>query len=194
MMSSSPLTPTTYASEISPRWSHGWSLALSVALIVLGVIAVVLPQIGGLAVTLYFGWLLLLSGVALLLFAWRTHAAGVMASQVLVGVVSGLIGGFLIAKPGAGLASLTLLLAGYLLLEGLLELTAAFRVRPRAGRTWLIVDGVVALVIAAAIVTSWPSSAAWIVGTLVGINLIFGGISRLMVTGAVRRHVGVLGV
>ena len=192
-MSSSPVTPSLLPG-ISPRFSHGWSVGLSVVLIALGVIAVALPQIGGLAVALYFGWLLLLGGVALLLFAWRTHAGGVMNLQVGLGVLYVLIGIFLIARPGAGLASLTLLLAGYLLLEGLLELAAAFRLRPAAGRTWLLIDGVVALVLAAMIVTSWPSSAAWVVGTLVGINLIFGGVSRLMVTGAVRRHVGVMGI
>lgn len=192
-MSSSPVTASLLP-EISPRWSHGWSVALSVVLIVLGLIAVILPQIGGLAIALYFGWLLLLGGAALLVFAWRTHAAGVMSLQVVLGLVYVLLGLFLILKPGAGLASLTLLLAGYLLIEGILELTAAFRVRPAAGRTWLIIDGVVALVLAAMIVTSWPSSATWVVGTLVGINMIFGGISRLMVTGAVRRHVGVLGI
>ena len=192
-MSSSPLSPSLLP-EISPRWSHGWSVALSVVLIVLGLIAVALPQVGGLAVALYFGWLLLLGGVALLLFAWRTHAAGVMSLQVVLGIVYLLIGIFLLTRPAAGLASLTLLLAGYLLVEGILELLAAFRVRPAAGRTWLVIDGVVALVLAVMIVTSWPSSAAWVVGTLVGINLIFGGISRLMVTGAVRRHVGVLGI
>ncbi len=192
-MSSSPLSPSLLP-EISPRWSHGWSVALSVVLIVLGLIAVALPQVGGLAVALYFGWLLLLGGVALLLFAWRTHAGGVLSLQVALGLLYVLIGLFLILKPGAGLASLTLLLAGYLLMEGLLELLAAFRVRPAAGRTLLVIDGVVALVLATMIVTSWPSSAAWVVGTLVGINLIFGGISRLMVTGAVRRHAGVLGI
>ena len=192
-MSSSQVSPSLVP-QIQPRWSHGWSVALSVALIVIGLIAVTLPEIGGLAVALYFGWLLLLAGVALLLFAWRTHAAGVLPLQAGLGILYVLLGLFLILKPGAGLASLTLLLAGYLLLEGLLELTAAFRARPAAGRTWLIIDGVVALVLALMIVTSWPSSAAWVVGTLVGINLIFGGISRLMVTGAVRRHVGVLGI
>lgn len=192
-MSSSPLSPSLLP-EISPRWSHGWSIALSVVLILLGLIAVTLPQIGGLAVALYFGWLLLLGGVALLVFAWWTHAAGVMSLQAVLGAVYVLIGGFLITRPAAGLASLTLLLAGYLLIEGLLELTAAFRVQPRAGRTWLVIDGVVALVLAVMIVTSWPSSAAWVVGTLVGINMIIGGVSRLMVTNAVRRHVGVLGI
>ena len=123
-MSSSPLFPSLLP-EISPRWSHGWSVALSVVLIVLGLIAVALPRTSGLALALYFGWLLLLGGVALLVFAWRTHAAGVMSLQVALGLVYVLIGLFLILKPGAGLASLTLLLAGYLLLEGLLELTTA---------------------------------------------------------------------
>ena len=192
-MSSSPLSPPLLPA-LSPRWSHGWSTALSIALIVIGLIAVVLPQVGGIAVALYFGWLLLLAGFALLLLAWRTHTTGVLPLQLGLGIVYVLVGLFLILKPGAGLASLTLLLAGYLLLEGLLELTTAFRAPQRAGRTWLLVDGVVALVLAVMIVTSWPSSAAWVVGTLVGINLILGGVSRLMVTGAVRRHTGALGV
>ncbi len=192
-MSSSPLSPSLVPA-VSPRWSHGWSTTLSIALIVIGLVAVALPQAGGLAVALYFGWLMLLAGAALLLLAWRTHAAEVMPLQVGLGIIYVLLGLFLILKPGAGLASLTLLLAGYLLLEGLLELLTAFRARPQAGRTWLIVDGAVALVLALMIVTSWPSSAAWVVGTLVGINLIFSGISRLMVTGAVRRHVDVLKV
>ena len=191
-MSSSPLSPSLLPA-LSPRWSHGWSTALSIALIVIGLIAVVLPQVGGLAVALYFGWLLLLAGVALLLLAWRTHTTGVLPLQVGLGVIYILVALFLILKPGAGLASLTLLLAGYLLIEGLLELTAAFRAPQRAGRTWLLIDGIVALILALMIVTSWPSSAAWVVGTLVGLNLIFGGVSRLMVTGAVRRHAGALG-
>ena len=142
-MSTSPLSPSLLPA-VSPRWSHGWSTTLSIALIVLGVIAIALPQIGGLAVALYFGWLLLLAGVALLLLAWRTHAARVLPLQVGLGIVYVLVALFLILKPGAGLASLTLLLAGYLLLEGLLELTAAFRARPRAGQTWLVIEGVVA--------------------------------------------------
>ncbi len=101
MMSSSPLSPSLLPA-ISPRWSHGWSTALSIALIVTGLIAVALPQIGGLAVALYFGWLLLLAGVALLLLAWRTHAAGAFPLQAGLGVVYVFVALFLLLKPRGG--------------------------------------------------------------------------------------------
>lgn len=190
-MSTFPVSPMPVVSE---RWSHGWSTAWAVLLIVLGVIAVVLPNIGGLALTLYFGWLLVLGGIAFLLFAWRTHARGVVWFQVLLGVVYLLIGAFLVFHPLSGLLTLTVVLAAYLLAEGVLELVVAFRARPAAGRGWLVMDGVIALVIAMMIFASWPGSSVWAIGTLVGINMIFSGISRLMVGGAVRRHVGLLGI
>lgn len=190
-MSTFPVSPVPAVSE---RWSHGWSTAWSVLLIALGFIAVILPNVGGVALTLYFGWLLVLGGIAFLLFATRTHARGVMWFQIALAVVYLLIGLFLIFHPLAALATLTVLLAGYLAVEGVLELLVAFRARPAAGRGWLVMDGVIALVIAAMILASWPASSVWAIGTLVGINLIFSGISRLMAGGAVRRHVGLLGV
>lgn len=179
---------------VSERWSHGWSTAWSVLLIVLGVIAVVLPNVGGLALTVYFGWLLLFGGLALLLFAWRTHARGVVWFQALLGVVYLLIGIYLIFHPLSGLATLTVLLAAYLFVEGVLELVVAARARPAAGRGWLFLDGIIALVIAVMIWASWPASSVWAIGTLVGINMMFSGFSRLMAGGAVRRHVGLLEV
>ena len=184
--------PTTSVPVVHERWSHGWSTAWGVALIVLGLIAVILPNIGGLALTLFFGWLLALGGIAFLMFAWRSHARGVIWIQALLGVVYLLIGGFLILHPLSGMVTLTVLLAAYLLVEGVLELLLAYRSQPSAGRGWLVMDGVIALAIAAMILSAWPASSVWAIGTLVGINLIFSGISRLMVTGAVRRHTGLL--
>lgn len=190
-MSTLPISPLP---AVSDRWSHGWSNAWSVLLVVLGLVAVVLPNIGGIALTLYFGWLLVLGGVAYILFALRTHARSVMWLQIGLGVLYLLIGGFLISHPLAALATLTVVLAAYLAVEGILELIVAFHARPAAGRGWLIMDGVIALVIAVMILSAWPASSVWAIGTLVGINMIFGGISRLMVGGAVRRHVGLLAV
>jgi uncharacterized membrane protein HdeD (DUF308 family) len=88
-----------------------------------------------------------------------------------------------------GLASLTLAIAIYLLIEGVLEFVLSFQIRPAHGSGWLLVDGIITLVLAVMIWSTWPSSALWVVGTLVGISMFFSGITRLMLSVAVRRIV-----
>jgi uncharacterized membrane protein HdeD (DUF308 family) len=89
----------------------------------------------------------------------------------------------------AGLASLTLAIAVYLFIEGVLELVLSFQMRPAAGTGWLMVDGIITLVLAVMIWSTWPSSAVWVVGTLIGISMFFSGITRLMLSMSVRRIV-----
>jgi len=95
-------------------------------------------------------------------------------------------------NPVAGLASLTLALAVYLLFEAVLELVLSFRLRPLPGSGWLLLDGIVTLILAILIWRSWPSSSAWAIGTLVGISMLFSGIARLMLSVAARRLVSKL--
>jgi len=104
-------------------------------------------------------------------------------------MVYGAIGFYLLASPVAGLASLTLAIAIYLLIEAVLEFVLSFQLRPAPGSGWLRVDGVITLVLAVLIWSTWPSSALWLVGTLVGISMFFSGITRLMLSMAVRRIV-----
>jgi uncharacterized membrane protein HdeD (DUF308 family) len=80
----------------------------------------------------------------------------------------------------AGVLTLTLVLAAYLVVEGIIEMAVFFRLRSLPGAVWFFVDGVVSLLIAALIVAHWPSSSVWALGTLVGISLIFSGMARLM--------------
>jgi hypothetical protein len=96
------------------------------------------------------------------------------------------------APPCSGLASLTLALAIYLFAEGVLELVLAFVVRPILGSGWLILDGIITLILAGMIWKTWPSSTEWVIGTLVGISMLFSGISRLMLSLAARRLVSKL--
>jgi uncharacterized membrane protein HdeD (DUF308 family) len=88
--------------------------------------------------------------------------------------------------PVAGLVSLTIALAIYLFLEAILEFVLGFTLRPLPGTGWLIFDGVVTLILAIMIWRTWPTSAPWIIGTLVGISMLFSGISRLMLSLAAR--------
>lgn len=101
----------------------------------------------------------------------------------------GVIGFYLLARPVAGLASLTFAVAIYLFIEGVLEFILSFQLRPAPGTGWLLVDGIITLVLALMIWSTWPSSAAWVIGTLVGISMFFSGATRLMLSLAVRRIV-----
>jgi uncharacterized membrane protein HdeD (DUF308 family) len=166
-----------------------WSIVFSVLMIAAGVLAICVPVIAGVAVTAIVGWLLIFSGLLHVGFAWRAGRASAVVWEILLGIVYGVIGFYLVASPVAGLASLTLAIAVYLLIEGVLEFVLSLRMRPAPGSGWLLVDGVVTLILALMIWSTWPSSAAWVVGTLIGISMLFSGITRLMLSLAVRRIV-----
>jgi len=166
-----------------------WSIVLSVLLMVAGLIAIALPIIAGIAITVIVGWLLIFSGVLHLAFAWGGRRPGMVTWQILLGLAYGLIGFYVLANPLAGLAGLTFAIAIYLFVEGVLEFMLSFQLRPAAGSGWLLFDGIVTLILAVMIWSTWPSSAAWVVGVLVGISMFFSGMTRLMLSLAVRRIV-----
>jgi uncharacterized membrane protein HdeD (DUF308 family) len=164
-----------------------WSIVLSVLMIVTGMLAIMLPMVAGIAVTAIVGWLLIFSGALHLAFAWRGGHASAIVWELLLGVAYGVIGFYVLANPVAGLASLTIAVAIYLFVEGVLEFVLSFQLRPAPGAGWLLVDGIITLVLAVVIWRTLPSSAAWVVGTLVGISMLFSGITRLLLSLAVRR-------
>jgi len=169
--------------------SVGWSIALSVLMILTGVLAIVIPPVAGIAVLVVVAWLLMFSGAAHLVFAWHTRTAGGMVWELLLGILYILVGVYALLNPVAGLASLTLVLAIYLFMEAVLELILSFRLRPLPGSNWLLFDGIITLILAVLIWRSWPSSSEWVIGTLVGISMLFSGAARLSLSLAARRVV-----
>jgi uncharacterized membrane protein HdeD (DUF308 family) len=169
------------------RRATTWSIVLSILMMATGVLAIGLPMMAGIAVTALVGWLLIFSGALHLAFAWRGGRAGAVVWEILLGVAYGVIGFYVLANPVAGLASLTFALALYLFVEGVLEFILSFQLGPAPGAGWLLVDGIVTIVLAIMIWSTWPSSAVWVIGTLVGISMLFSGITRLMLSMAVRR-------
>jgi uncharacterized membrane protein HdeD (DUF308 family) len=174
------------------KQSIGWSIALSVLMILAGILAIVVPVAAGIAVTVFIGWLLVFSGAAHLVFAWHTRTTGGFIWELLLGIAYILVGAYVLSHPVAGLASLTLALAIYLFAKGILELVLSFRLRPMAASTWLLLDGVITLILAILIWRSWPSSSPWVIGTLVGISMLFSGVSRLMLSMGARSVVAKL--
>jgi uncharacterized membrane protein HdeD (DUF308 family) len=138
--------------------SVGWSIGLSLLMIVAGLLAIALPQVAGITVSLLVAWLLVLCGVAHLVFAWHRRTTGGMLWELLLGVLYVGVGVYVWLRPVAGLATLTLLLAIYLFAEGVLEFVLAFVVRPLPGSSWLILDGIVTLILGVLIWKTWPSS------------------------------------
>lgn len=164
-----------------------WSIVLSLLMIVAGVFAICLPLVAGVAFESFVAWLLLFSAALHLAFAWRGHNSGGVLWEVLVGLTYGVFGFYLLARPLVGLAAITLTVVFYLLAKAVLEFVQWFQRRTAPGRAWLCVDGIISLVLAVMIWATWPSSAAWVVGTLIGFSMLFSGLSRLVLSLAVRR-------
>jgi uncharacterized membrane protein HdeD (DUF308 family) len=125
-------------------------------------------------------------------FGWHIRGIGGAFWQVLLGAIYIGAGVYLLAHPVAGLVTLTLALAIYLFAEGLLELILSFQIRPRQGWGWLLLDGIVTLILSVMIWRTWPMSTEWVIGTLVGISMIFSGATRLMLSLAAGRLVNKL--
>jgi uncharacterized membrane protein HdeD (DUF308 family) len=174
------------ASEIV-RQASTWSIVWGLSLIVLGVLAVGSPLLAAIAVNAAIAWLIVLAGVVHVIIAFHSHRAGSLIWRLLVGIAYVCFGGYLIAHPVLGVASLTLLLASLFLIEGILDIVLFFRVRAMQGSSWVLIDGIVTLLLGLMIYMQWPSSSAWVIGTLVGVSMIVSGITRVMLSFAVRK-------
>jgi|ERR1700735_4723389 len=178
------MSATTAATFV--KSSVGWSIGLSVLMIIAGILAIGLPIAAGIAVNLVVAWLLIFSGCFHLVFSWHTRSTGSLLWELLLGILYICIGVYLLVHPVAGLVSLTLALAIYLFLEAILEFALGFQLRPRPGSGWLFLHGIITLILAVMIWRTWPSSSAWAIGILVGVSMLFSGTSRLMLSLAAR--------
>ena len=181
---------STSLSPLAPK-SLNWSIALSILLIIAGLFAILIPSVSGIGVTIFFGWAMILSGITHFVFAFKTHTTGSRLWELLVGAVYLFTGVYLLLHPLDALIALTLILAIYLFFEGIVETILFFQLRPRHGANWLLIDGIVTFILAIMIWRSWPVSSVWVVGTLVGISMIFSGFSRLMLSVVAKRAMSI---
>jgi uncharacterized membrane protein HdeD (DUF308 family) len=159
-----------------------------ILMLICGFLAIGLPFASGIGVAIVIGWVLLATGVWHLLFGFRSGSGiGGFLWQLLLAIVYGAAGLMLLFRPLAGLAWLTLVLATFLLIEAVLEFVLYFNIRGRVNAGWVLVDAFITLLLGILIWAHWPSSSIWAIGTLIGISLIFSGISRLMLSSAASR-------
>jgi len=168
------------------RKASGWSMVWGILMFICGILAISLPLASSIGIVIVLAWLILFAGIAHLIFAFQCHGIGAVLWQVLLAIVYGIAGFYMLMNPLLGVLSLTLVLAVFLLFEGILELFLYFRIRRIRHAGWILFDGIVTLILGILIWAQWPSSSIWVIGTLVGISLIFSGISRFMLSAAIR--------
>jgi uncharacterized membrane protein HdeD (DUF308 family) len=156
-----------------------WVLFLveGIVLVALGLIAIMVPPIATLAVEILFGWLFLISGiVGLITTFWMRKAPGFWWAllSAALGIAAGLV---LLAQPLSGVLTLTLILIVFFTIEGVASIMYALEhKRELSGRwAWMLASGIVDLIVAGIILAGLPGTAAWAIGILVGINMVFGG-------------------
>jgi uncharacterized membrane protein HdeD (DUF308 family) len=171
------------AKSLRDHWL--WLLFEGIALIALGTLAAVVPSVSGLAVELLVGWLFLVVGGVCLITALFGRGLPGLPWSISSAILAIVTGGILIWWPLSGLVSLTLVLGVYFIFDGVASIMRALDHRASSSRSWgwLLAVGVLDLVIAAMLITGLPGTAAWAIGLLVGIELLFGGMA--LVTSAV---------
>jgi uncharacterized membrane protein HdeD (DUF308 family) len=166
---------TAVAASLRLHWRA--FLIEGIVLLILGIFAILIPVVATIAVEVFVGWVLLLSGVVGLISTVRMRGTPGFGWSLLSAVVAIAAGAVLLAWPLSGVLSLTLILTAFLTIEGVASIMMALSHRHGFSARWalLLVSGVIDLILAAMIFLGLPGTAAWAIGLLVGINMVFGG-------------------
>ena len=178
---------TAVSATVKAHWKA--FLFEGIVLAVLGLAAMIVPPLASLAVTIFLGWMFLISGIAgLFVTYWARQMPGFWWSlfSAALAVLAGLI---LIARPVQGVLTLTIVVGAYFLAEGVVTIMYALEHRRElsARWSWLLVAGLMDILIAFLIISGLPGSAEWAIGLLVGINLVLGGASLVGMALAARK-------
>jgi len=152
-----------------------WYLVQGGVMIVAGVLALVYPIASSFAVVLLFGWLLIISGVVQGISLLDARNVPHFWLQLVSIVLSVIVGVLLIRHRGEGMLALTLLLLVYFMVEGISKVIFALTIRPFPNWGWVLASGVVGILVALYLWASLPVTAIWLLGVLLGIQLICEG-------------------
>ena len=182
---------TALQAKMSATVRAHWKAFLieGILLVILGLAAMIVPPLASLAVTIFLGWLFLISGIAgLALTFWARQMPGFWWSLISAVLALG-AGIVLLARPVQGTLTLTIVVGAYFLAEGVATIMYALQHRRELLQrwSWLLVAGLMDILIAFIIIAGLPGSAVWAIGLLVGINLLFGGASMIGIALAARQ-------
>ena len=164
------------------------SIFWPVIMILVGIVALWLPAASSIGVARLLGWLMVFDAVFQLIHAFRSKGAGHIVWKVLVAIIYGVAGIYFLVHPFLAVAVVTLALAVFFLIEGVVDVFSYLGTHRGGASFWILINGIVSIILAVMIWRHWPTGSLWVLGVLVGIGLLMTGVSRLMIALAVRTY------
>ncbi|MCU7959938.1 MAG: DUF308 domain-containing protein [gamma proteobacterium symbiont of Bathyaustriella thionipta] len=150
-----------------------------IVMLIIGMTGILLPNLISLTLNAFIGGLFLFSSAVLAYIAWQSHANSL--SMWFKPFILFALALLILFHPGVLLAVLGLLLAVYFFLDGFSAVMLGLEIKPAGGWLFMLINGLLSLSLAVLVLISWPFSAPWIIGMLIGISFLFDGIGLLMI-------------
>jgi uncharacterized membrane protein HdeD (DUF308 family) len=161
---------------INSRWITG----IAVFMCILGVFAIIFPFFATIASTFFFGWLFVFSGISQIIYAFHSRRSSHFFWQFVLGILYFLSGIFIVSNILEGVLTITLILGITIFVQGIIQVSIAFKIRRRFSK-WVsvLMSGIIGIIFGIFIWSNFPFNALWIIGLLVGVNLLADGIWML---------------
>lgn len=184
------LQPDNFRPDVSIRKSTSWIIALSIGLMILGILAILAPGIASAFFTSVMGWIALISGAVMIIESFQSKPVRGFWLNLLIGIFYVIAGIYILFNVGAAMLALTLAFGTLFIVEGIFTIIMAFTNRSGHSMSWLVaLNGIVTLILGIMVLNRFPFSALWLIGLYVGISLLMSGISLLTAALAVRRAI-----
>ncbi len=170
----------------SLKANRGWLLVLGIAYVILGWVAIGYPMAATIAIEMLLGYLLLAGGIIAVIGAFFSGNWKNLILILLSGILYLFVGFFLVTNMKEGIITLTLLLAAFLLVEGIFKIIHAFQIKTAANWVWILISGIASVILAVMIWAEFPQSSAFVIGLLVGIYFLINGFSLIMFSFALK--------
>lgn len=159
---------------------------LGIAMVIIGIAAIVFPMFSTLVAALFVGWVFLISGIFLFVGAFSIHGTGPFFGELLLSLLSIVAGVFLLFNPLRGAIALTLVVGVLFIIQGAFEIVFAFETRPHRGWIGMLLSGIASVILAILIADGWPKISLVVLGLLLGINLLTTGFAYIFLSRSVK--------
>ncbi|HYN64984.1 MAG TPA: HdeD family acid-resistance protein [Candidatus Limnocylindrales bacterium] len=164
-----------------------WYLVQGLLLVVAGIVALMAPLFASTFVIVFLGWLLIVAGIAQAIGLIGASQVHYFWLQLISAVLAVVVGWMLVSRPEAGLLAAALLMVVYFMVDGIQRLVFALMIRPMRNWGWMLASGVMGILLSLILAANLPGAADWLIGVLLGIELISVGAAMAFLAWDIRR-------